>query len=81
MTYLKVKQRKEGVSNSEYTTLRNHLDDLRREVRNALPASAAENRSQRSTGAYGTQDDRGTNRDTSTSGTSGSHAANGPRRA
>jgi type IV secretory pathway VirB10-like protein len=56
--YLKVKQRKNGVSNAEYTALRNQIDDLRREVRNALPASAADNRDQRQPGASSTQPDR-----------------------
>ncbi len=37
--YLKVKLRKEGVTQSEYTGVRRDLDDLRWEVRRALPAS------------------------------------------
>lgn len=40
LIYLKVKLRKEGVSRSEYTAVRNGIDDLRSEVGNALPASA-----------------------------------------
>lgn len=44
VTYLKVKLRKEGVSRSEYNTVRGQLDDLRGDARNALPAS--ENRTQ-----------------------------------
>jgi len=59
VTYLKVKQRKEGVANSEYTSLRNQIDELRSEVRTAMPASAANNRDDRGSGTYGTQQDRG----------------------
>jgi len=64
VTYLKVKQRKDGVSTGEYTALRSQIDDLRGEVRNALPASAADNRGQRSSGASGVQD-RGSERPSS----------------
>ncbi len=72
VVYLKVKQRKEGVSNSEYTALRNQIDDLRGQVRSALPASAADNRTQGNSG-YGSQppQTRGEDRDPS-SGTTGS---------
>jgi hypothetical protein len=73
--YLKVKQRKEGVSSAEYNSLRSQIDDLRREVWNALPASASENRGQRDSGAYGTQEDRGTDRHRST-GTAASRSGN-----
>jgi TolA-binding protein len=57
--YLKVKQRKDGVSRSEFSTLRNQLDDLRGQVRSALPASAADTQ-----GNYGNQpgQTRGDNR-------------------
>ncbi len=54
VVYLKVKQRKEGVSNSEYTALRNQVDDLRAQVRSALPSSTADNRTSGNSG-YGSQ--------------------------
>jgi hypothetical protein len=51
VVYLKVKQRKEGVSNSEHSALRNQIEDLRGQVRTALPASAADNRNRGNTGS------------------------------
>jgi type IV secretory pathway VirB10-like protein len=44
--YLKVKQRKEGVSRSELSTLRQQIDDLRSEVRSALPSGVADSRTE-----------------------------------
>lgn len=48
VTYLKVKQRKDAVSRSEYGAVRNRLEDLRAEARSALPS--AESRSQETSG-------------------------------
>lgn len=42
--YLKVKQRKEGVSRSEFSSVRSQLDDLRAEARSAIPGANADNR-------------------------------------
>lgn len=78
VTYLKVKQRKDGVSGAEYESLRTRLDALRGEVRNALPnADADNNRDQRRQGTYGNQE----NRDTGypEKGTTGSRSTVGDR--
>ena len=39
--YLKVKQRKEGASRADYSTLRDQIDDIRIEARTLLPAAGA----------------------------------------
>jgi hypothetical protein len=77
VTYLKVKQRKEGVSSSEYSSLRNQIDELRGEVRNALPSSWSNSTDQRNQGGYGSQ----RNRDTGypESGTAGTRGTRGDR--
>lgn len=41
--YLKVKQRKEGVSRSDFSSVRAQLDDLRAEARRAVPGANADN--------------------------------------
>ena len=41
VVYLKVKQRKEGASRADYSTLRDQIDDIRIESRTLIPAAAA----------------------------------------